>query len=62
MTGGGALGDLPAHAPRLSTASEATTRRKSFLITHPLFVSTGKNLHVVSANFLVQKSHTHGLI
>ena len=35
--GGGALGDLPEHAPRLSTASEAKMKTSSFLIELPRF-------------------------
>ena len=37
MTGGGALGDLPAHAPRLSTVSEAKMKTNNFFICAPRF-------------------------
>lgn len=57
--GGGALGDLPAHAPRLSTVREAKMKTNNFLIRGtPVSDSTQKNLRRGHADSLVLKSHT----
>jgi hypothetical protein len=41
--GGGALGDLPAHAPRLRTVSEAKMKTNNFFIGYPLWRQTSSH-------------------